>query len=72
MKQKLSEVFKKLNIKIYENFVMHEWNQNHWRSGQQLTSVEFQSVKASEDDTVFSVNLTCCVSRLFNVIIFSL
>lgn len=51
MSTKISEALKELEIKVYENYQMVEWNNNLWSSGQLLKHVLFQKIKGDKDES---------------------
>jgi hypothetical protein len=61
VKSKMAEVFTQMNINLYENYQMMEWDHGRWTSGQYVRNVEFQSIKNSNNDTIKSVRLDCCL-----------
>ena len=65
VESKIAETLKQLKIKIYENYQMQEWNNNHWKSGQYIHGVEFKSMKTNdEDEVIYDVQMNCCVNYL--------
>lgn len=63
---KISEALKELEIEVYENYQMSEWNDNRWSSGKVLKNVLFQRVKGSDKDEASPrhISINCCVRSL--------
>lgn len=63
---KLKEVFRRLEVQIFESYQMEEWNEGNWKSGDPIDSIYFKKLKNDDlKESPRSMNVKCCALLCF-------